>query len=665
MASQTLLVLAIATAVALSSLPPLALLRASRVRLALAAAAIWLVAAASFAWAAARFYPPLPDELANPDRPIQDLRRGYVSSKACQACHPHEYDAWHASYHRTMTQVATPQSVAASFDDVTIELRGRKFHLEQRGQQLWVEMDDPGWTGPPEHAPRVERRIVLTTGSHHDQNYWYATPGPGRDIALLPIDFRVRDQRWVPFASTFLHPPQPEFVVPKSSWTQTCVKCHATYGERDRAAATQHEDSRVAEFGIACEACHGPGAEHAAANRNPQHRYQLHLGDETDPTIQQPAKLANVRSAEVCGQCHGVWSERWQGADLEDYAERYKPGDVLEHHRIYQQFGAADPAYARFDDAKHQFMKTLFERESEHLMNVFWPDGMVRVSGREYTGLIESPCYRGGEFTCLSCHTMHQPADDPRPRAEWADDQLTDGKQGNGGCLQCHSEFTSATSLSAHTHHAPESTGSNCYNCHMPFTSYGILKAHRSHEVDSPSVAATLETTRPNACNACHLDQTLAWTADLLASRYGIARPALDRDQRAIAASVLWALRGDAGQRVLAAWYMGWEPAIAASGSDWMIPYLSELMADPYDAVRYVAGRALGHHPGYADVRFDYVADRAQIDAARAELGRRWSAGSRAARGPAVLQGDGGRLDEPQVRRLLAARDERLVELHE
>src|SRR6267142_7049367 len=54
-------------------------------------------------------------------RPIQLEGDGYVSSKACQACHPSQYASWHRSYHRTMTQVATPDTIAASFDGVTVD----------------------------------------------------------------------------------------------------------------------------------------------------------------------------------------------------------------------------------------------------------------------------------------------------------------------------------------------------------------------------------------------------------------------------------------------------------------------------------------------------------------------------------------------------------------
>ena len=91
----------------------------------------------------------------------------------------------------------------------------------------------------------------------------------------------------------------------------------------------------------------------------------------------------------------------------------------------------------------------------------------------------------------------------------------------------------------------------------MPHTTYGLLKAMRSHTIDSPTVQASLATGRPNACNACHLDKTLAWSAKYLNQWHGIEEPQLDKDQQTIAASALWALKGDAGQRALMAWSMG------------------------------------------------------------------------------------------------------------
>ena len=65
-------------------------------------------------------------------------------------------------------------------------------------------------------------------------------------------------------------------------------------------------NTEVGEFGIACEACHGPGEGHVQENQDPWRRYKLHLFGGRDVTTTHPLHLPPKRSAEVCGQCHGV-----------------------------------------------------------------------------------------------------------------------------------------------------------------------------------------------------------------------------------------------------------------------------------------------------------------------------------------------------------------------
>jgi hypothetical protein len=126
----------------------------------------------------------------------------------------------------------------------------------------------------------------------------------------------------------------------------------------------------------------------------------------------------------------------------------------------------------------------------------------------------------------------------------------------------------------------------------MPYTTYGLLKTIRSHQVSSPSVQATLDTGRPNACNLCHLDKTLAWTAEYLDKWYGVTPPPLGDDEHSVAASLVWLLKGDAGQRAIVAQSMGWAAAQQASGTGWLTPYLALMARDSYDAVRYIAARS-------------------------------------------------------------------------
>ena len=141
----------------------------------------------------------------------------------------------------------------------------------------------------------------------------------------------------------------------------------------------------------------------------------------------------------------------------------------------------------------------------------------------------------------------------------------------------------------------------------MPHTTLGLMKAMRSHTVDSPNVATTLATGRPNACNLCHLDQTLDWTAKRLSEWYEIDPPKLSVAESEVASSVRWILKGDAGQRAIAGWHYGWKPAQEASGTDWMPPYLAELLADSYEVVRFNGYHSLKKLPGFTDFEYDFV----------------------------------------------------------
>ena len=53
---------------------------------------------------------------------------------------------------------------------------------------------------------------------------------------------------------------------------------------------------------------------------------------------------------------------------------------------------------------------------------------------------------------------------------------------------------------------------------------------------------------------------------------------------------------------------MGWKPAQQASGTDWMLPHLAQLLDDPYDAVRFIAGRSLHTLPEFGSFEYDFAA---------------------------------------------------------
>lgn len=572
----------------------------------LAAALRWTPPAASFA------------ESHTPQK-IED--QGYVSSETCRACHVAEYESWYRSYHRTMTQVASPRSVVAPHESVSVLGNGRRLEVDFEDEVMWAEDIHPYATldrlaatvqvipGPsfvstsepmiPANIRRVRSQVVMTTGSHHMQIYWYRdAKGAFRHLSWVWL---IRDQRWVPGEAVYLQPPSGVMGL-AGQWETNCIKCHSVGGQprlspnrrsspRKRARPSRGQpppprESKVGELGIACEGCHGPAKEHVEANRNPLRRYALYLEDADDPSIVHPKKISHERASEICGRCHsGHTHMAWDPST----GTPFKPGESLEEFVRLRHYDTQPP---------------------EERSGYFWNDGTARVTGREYSAMIRSACYTRGELECNSCHSMHN--SEP-------DDQLSADRNSDASCLECHADF--ANRIEEHTHHPTESSGARCYNCHMPNTTYGLLSMTRSHRIDNPSVEMTTEAGRPNACNLCHVDQTLAWTSDHLSAWYGQQQVPLAPEEREVPAAVLWLLKGDAAQRATAAWHFGWGPVRERAGTGWQTPLLARSLADPYTAVRYLAERSLRRFPGFEELTYDFVEPgKSQSPAVKAAL---------------------------------------------
>lgn len=590
-------------------------------------------------------------------RPVQKPHGGYVGSAACRECHEDKYDSWHGSYHRTMTQVATPETVIGDFNDVALSIVGtnglKRFNLRRNEQHFWVEtLTDKELVSGPEGLPAAFP-VVMTTGSHHMQAYWLSV-GEGRTIGMLPFVYLRAEQRWIPRRSSFLKPPGSAVSMEIGRWDDGCVRCHTTGGRPKRIEdgdGAVHYDSAVSEFGISCEACHGRGEEHMRLWR----QAKVTGNDPADDPIVDPDDLDTRVSAQVCGGCHSAMF-------VSSSAHVHVPGQNIDTNKAILM---------GLNERTRDYLKALYPDETPEeaarlvemdLKGMFWSDGVLRVVGREYTSLQDSGCHLRGKMACTSCHKLHKSDSDERSLKQWADDQLNVGMRDDRACVQCH-EAARYTAVK-HTHHQTDSEGSRCLNCHMPHATYGLLKASRSHSISSPSVRETLTAQRPNACNLCHLDKTLAWTGEHLEKWWGIAPVPIPAPWQDTSAAVVGALRGDAAVRALMAWHFGWEPARKASGGDdWAPPILTVLMDDDYDAVRYIAGRSLRQIKGYQDATFDFLApqDEQRFDISRV-LGL-WAQKlpHSLTNRPEILMSPDGNLDMEAVRRHLTERDTRPV----
>lgn len=471
----------------------------------------------------------------------------YVGSAECRKCHSDHWESWGRTYHRTMTQEASERAVLGDFDDARLPYMGvtARMHRDDAGRFL-ITFEAEGGRG------RRTVEVVRTVGSHRYQQY---LAREGDSYVRLPVAWHVGEGRWFHMNGAFLTPdpaePPPGEPVPEADydrhvvrWNDNCVFCHNVAPDPGWNAREERFETEVAELGVACEACHGPGAAHVARNRNPLRRYALHLGDDPDPTIVSPARLSPERSAEVCGRCHG---QRITD-DIETFltdGDPFVPGDDL---ALYSA-----PLWR---DTPLDGREGVFEAR-------FWPDGTARLTAYEYQGLLQSPCAQRGELTCTTCHGMHEgdPAGQIRPALE-----------GDAMCTSCHAELAHAASLRQHSGHDPEGAGARCVACHMPRIVYGLVDVHPSHRIDSPEPdpdsAGALG--RPNACVLCHVEGT---------------------DGASPSAAERMLLGGDPIERAVAARAFGDEAALPGERARARrLGWLLDVMAhDAYPAVRRIA----------------------------------------------------------------------------
>jgi predicted CXXCH cytochrome family protein len=486
---------------------------------------------------------------------------GYLASDDCRKCHEWNYATWHATFHRTMTREAEPQTVLGDFEDNNaITYEGIRAEMVREGERYWMKL-----TGADGKKQRLE--IVRTVGSRRMQQY--LTKSGDRWIRL-PVAYDLVQRRWMHLNGSFFHADGTAYTEHVTEWNSNCVFCHNVKAQPGFDWDKKSWNTEVAELGIACAACHGPAGEHAQRALSPLTRYRWHFNDVTAAPIAvtNPKKLDSDRSAMICGHCHGQ--------RIPD------PSD-----RIRTILSVGDPYDAGKDLRK--FYKPVQRDEkigSFSFATRFWPDGSPRLTAYEYQGMTRSKCFRAGKpgarITCTSCHEMH--GGDPRG-------QLTEEKKTNAACNQCHQQFTLPAQLVEHTKHSAESTGSLCYNCHMPQIVYGIMSAHRTHDITIPRPDETVRFDKPNACNQCHIDwsvnRAIAATQRLWPKAYAATQPGDKQFDEPEGQRALFA--GDAVMRTLTV-------AAMTPANDVTAPLLLEAMQDRYPVVRYFAANALAAH---------------------------------------------------------------------
>ncbi|RYY94549.1 MAG: hypothetical protein EOO11_17650 [Chitinophagaceae bacterium] len=330
----------------------------------------------------------------------------FAGSAACRSCHAAQSDSHQGTAHYHSTDSAHTGTVAG----FTAE-SGNRFRYND---STWVQTErrDSGlFQVAYVHGKEVATaRGDIVFGNRHAQTFLHWR---GARTYELPLSYYYGAGRWGTspgFSAT--HPRFDRFI------GRSCFECHSSWiGSRPVSSPTGIEealDRGSIIYGIDCERCHGPAAQHVAFHAaNPKSKEGRHIA--------RFAALTRDQKLDVCAVCHSG-SKKMQ----ERSTFYFRPGDTLANYYL--------------------LWREQSERSAESA-------GGFDVHGNQFGLLTESACFRNTKtLDCSSCHKPHS-------------DASRDLRGYSQVCSSCH------RAVQHDFDNRPEqvtAAKNNCIDCHMP-----------------------------------------------------------------------------------------------------------------------------------------------------------------------------------------------------
>ena len=370
----------------------------------------------------------------------------YVGSEKCRDCHEKLYEGWRSTMHPYKFMDALPENVVADFDKNNAFTAGDyTTKMSRKGDEFFI-------TTIGKDNKEDTYKIKYLIGSVWKQRF--VTEFPNGGLHTLPVQWNAATSEWVDYHGLKEHKPgDGKYWSDKTMTYQfNCTGCHNTGSEFTYDPATDtFKDTKWADKGVACEACHGPGSNHIHAE-----------GEDLARTIVNPAKIFDPRrAAMVCGQCHtrGKSPDKLFDFQNPEYPVGYKPGGLLTF--IFQEKPGLNP-----------------------------DGGTSRQHHQQYIDWEKSTHAQTG-VKCWDCHYTHRQGTSNRYQTKLPGSLL---------CKNCHID------VEKHGVHGIHSTN-NCIGCHMApaakSATPGDIHNH-SFKVMLPHETITLGKDQPNSCNLCH-----------------------------------------------------------------------------------------------------------------------------------------------------------------
>lgn len=368
---------------------------------------------------------------------------------------------WEASLHGRSFQPHTPE-----FAELHLPAQPAEIRLEESGSRAEVH---PKKGVVVVHDAQVTDRLIITHAVGGKNLFYFLTMLDRGRLQTLPVAYDIRRREWFSTTGSAVRHFSSDAMDAPLQWTDraytfntSCYRCHVSQASTNYDIGSDTYELAWAEPGVNCETCHGPAAEHVKVCREAEGK-----SPPADLKIISTKGFDADQTNALCGSCH---------AKMSPLTQTFQPGE-----RYFDHFDLA----------------TLEDPD-------FHPDGRDLGENYTYSSWRLSWCVQSGQLDCLHCHTS-------AGRFLFPDDP-------NRSCLPCHAERVA--NVAEHSHHPPESKGSECIQCHMPATEFARMR-RSDHSMLPPTPAATISFDSPNACNLCHGDQTAAWANKYARKWYG------------------------------------------------------------------------------------------------------------------------------------------------
>ncbi|MFT4154477.1 multiheme c-type cytochrome [Parafilimonas sp.] len=338
------------------------------------------------------------------DQAVSKDPRGiqFAGSAACMSCHKDVMNAYmHNSHFNASAQADYNHlsSMVNTANNTTSFINGQKVVLNSHDTGLYQTYYRQN------QLIQSAKTDIAFGAAVKAQTYAY---WKGSQLYQLPLTYLTNEKIWTNSPGFPIDHPYFNRVIPSR-----CLECHASFvqvkEEREKGLLQIKQVYNPASivYGIDCERCHGPAAQHVKFQ-------QENPGIKEAKFIISIKSLSRQQQVDMCGTCHS-------GDPVEVQSIfNFMPGDPLSKYYMLYNGGAS---------------------------------GEPDVHGMQLQLLQMSKCYQKSKMTCMTCHSPHQSQETTQAMINQCiscHQQVThtiDIKATGNNCITCHMPLRPSKSL--------------------------------------------------------------------------------------------------------------------------------------------------------------------------------------------------------------------------